>query len=88
MSCPSQPGCQRLVSVAESAVQQQGQAPMDGNVGLACDHRQFRRVHEGHPAQVVQQFLVGDAHVSSVADGTPAGQQASVSDDNWVLGIV
>ena len=59
--------------------QQAGQAPVDGNVGLPGDHRQFRRVHEGHPADVVQQLLVGDAHVSSVADEWPGGQQAPVS---------
>ena len=45
----------------------------------ARDHSQFRRVHEGHPAEVVQQFPVGDAHVSSVADRGRHGQQASVS---------
>ena len=59
--------------------QQAGQAPVDGNVGLPGDHRQFRRVHEGHPADVVQQLLVGDAHVSSVTDEWPGGQQAPVS---------
>ena len=56
---------------------------MNGNVGFAQDHRQFRRVHEGHPAQVVQQFLVGDAHVSRVADQGRHGQQASVSAGEW-----
>ena len=65
----------------DAVVQQTGQAPVNGNVGLAGDHRQFRRVHEGHPAQVVQQFPVGDAHVLSVADGILCGQQASVSAD-------
>ena len=63
----------------DAAGQQAGQAPVDGNVGLPGDHRQFRRVHEGHPAQVVQQLLGGDAHLSSVADDRPGGQQASVS---------
>ena len=55
----------------------------DRRAGLAQGHRQFSRVGEGQPAQVVQQFLVGDAHVSSVADWMPGGQQASVSDDEW-----
>ena len=40
------------------AGQQAGQPSVDGNVGLPCDHRQFRRVQEGYPAQVVQQFPV------------------------------
>ena len=63
--------------------QQAGQPPVNGNVGLAQDHRQFRRVHEGHPAEVMEQFLVGDAHVSSVADGGSGGQQEGVS--NWCV---
>ena len=66
--------------------QQAGQPPMNGNVGLAQDHRQFRRVHEGHTAEVMEQFLVGDAHVSSVSDDRPGGQQASVSGNCSDLG--
>ena len=58
-----------------AVVQQPGQAPVNRRVGLARDHRQFRRVHEGHSAQVVQQLLVGDAHVSSVAEEGRRGQQ-------------
>ncbi len=61
-----------------SVVHQTGQPPVDGNADLPQEHRRFRRVREGQPAQEAQQFPVGNAHVSSVADGRPCGHRASV----------
>ena len=63
---------------SDAVVHQTGQPPVDGNVDLPQDHRRFRRVREGQPTQVAQQFAVEDAHLSSVADGRPGGHQASV----------
>ena len=59
--------------------QQAGQGAMHRRQRLAQDQGQFPRVDEGHEAKVMQQLLVGDAHVSSVADVRPGGHQASVS---------
>lgn len=50
MSCPGQPGYQRLVSEEEDAVQRPGLGTVNGNVGLPLDQRQSRGVNQGHPA--------------------------------------
>ncbi len=58
--------------------QQLGQSAVDGRVRLAQDERQLRRFDERHPAEGVEQLLVGSGHVSSVATERPGGQPPCV----------
>ena len=61
-----------------AVVQQPGQAPVNGNVGLAQDHRQFRRVHlkwrvhqiiDGQQqCEALKKFIYGDLQLLEVAD--------------------
>lgn len=48
-------------------------------MSLRGDHRQFRRVHERHAAQVVRKLPVGETHASSVVDeGSAISRQMSL----------
>lgn len=55
-------GCNVGSAVADAPYHSLGQHPglplVNGTEGLPQVHPQFRRVHAGHLAQVVQQFLV------------------------------